>query len=395
MPDRLGAPSRRGCSRAYRLLTESSIGKRTAVFALVLTALGGWFVYDSQFNDGYTLFGALGWLATPLDWLFMASVVVFAVYVVHPLATDRALARRYWRRLRRRPETVIALGVLCGFFVAGAVGPSLAGRPELRYLYAYQPPAFGSIDARFVTRCAGRIADGRCHGSLRFPWGTDRNGFGIGQFALSGLRVSLYVAFITSMFVVPIGVAVGTAAGYYGGPVDSFLMRYAEIQETVPALVVYMFLFPITGESLFVIIVLFGFLGWGGIARRVRSDVRQRRQSELVTAAKSAGGSDLHIVRVHVLPNVSNTIVAAMTQQIPVFLLTEAGIAFLGFESADVRSLGKLIARGVTVEAPATPGFPEKWWVATIAAVTLALVVVAFELVGDALRDAADPRTGD
>lgn len=389
MLDRLETPYYGDLMRIYR---ETTIGKRNTVFILVLTVLGSWFIYDSQFNSGYTLFGTIEWLATPLDWLFMSSVVVFAFYIVYPLATDRALALRYWRRLRQRPETVIALGILCGFFVGGAVGPTLFGQPELQYLYAYQPPVFESIDNRLISRCAGPIVDGRCHGSMQFPLGTDRNGFGIGQFILAGLRVSLYVVFITSMFVVPLGVAIGTVAGYYGDLVDSVLMRYAEIQETIPALIVYMFLFPITGESLFVIIILFGFLSWGGIARQVRSEVRQRRQSELVTAARSAGGSDFHIIRVHILPNVSNTIVTSITQQIPLFLLTEAGIAFLGFESADVRSLGKMIARGITTEAPATPGFPEKWWVATISAVTLAFVVLGFELVGDALRDAADPR---
>lgn len=378
-----------------RPLARGGLGRRNAAFGLALAALGAWFVYDWWINDGYTLFGTVGWLATPLDWLFMASVVAFAFYVAYPLAADRDRTRRYWRRLRRRPETAVAVGILACFFLAGALGPAIVGRPELRFLYAYQPPAFGSVDARFVSGCAGRIVDGRCLGSFAYPLGTDRNGFGLGRAVIAGLRVSLYVAFITSMFVVPIGVAVGTVAGYYGGAVDAVLMRYAELQATVPALVVYMFLFPITGESLFVIVVLFGFLGWSGVARQVRSDVRRRRESDLVTAAESVGGSDLHVVRTHVLPNVSSTVITATAQQIPLFLLTEAGIAFLGFESADVQSLGRLIARGVTVEAPATPGFAQKWWVATAGAVALALVVLAFQLVGDAVRDAADPRTLD
>ncbi|MFB6155962.1 MAG: ABC transporter permease [Haloferacaceae archaeon] len=362
---------------------------RAAGFLLGAVALGAWAWYDAVVNEGFTL-GT--WLAGPLDWVFLLSVLALVWFFALPLALNPHLRTEYWEGLTRTPETTFALAVTVLFFLVGGLGPFIVGRPGLNMYYQYQPPVWGQIDATGLVRCAGPVTDGYCHGSMRFPLGTDRTGRDVLKLLVAGTRVSLYVATISSMLITPIAIAVGTAAGYFGGWVDALLMRYVEVQETVPALVVYMLVVFFTGESLALIILLFGFLSWGGAARIVRSEVLQRREEEYVEASIGLGADDGHLIRRHILPGASNTIVAVLAQQIPMLLLTEAGLAFLGFEDVDVQSLGAVVARGLAQESYNAPPFTEKYWVATFAAVLLAVYVLSFKLLGDALRDVSDPR---
>lgn len=361
---------------------------RLPAFALATVALLAWAGYDLVLNDGFTL-GT--WLAKPLDWLLFLSLDVFVFFVVVPLATRPARTRYFWTRFRRQPWAVPALAYLVGFVLLGALGPVLLGAPTLDFLGAHQPPVYASIDADLVSECAGTVSNGACHGSWTYPLGTDRNGYDMVRLMGSMARVSLYVAAITALLVVPIAVAVGTVAGYYGGTVETLLMRYVEMQDTVPAIVVYLLVIFLWGESLLLIVVLFGFFGWGTVARKVHSEVRTVRAAEYVESGRSLGGTDGHVVRTHVLPNVSNTLAVATFQQIPAFLLAEAGIAFLGFEKFDLHSFGNVIAYGLE-QVLRGPTFVEKWWVAVLPAVVFALAVLSFKVVGDALRDALDPR---
>ncbi|MEF8773421.1 MAG: ABC transporter permease [Halobacteriales archaeon] len=360
-------------------------------FVVTTILLGAWAGHDLVVNDGYTV-GT--WLAEPIDWLFLLSVNVFLFLAVVPLLANPGRTRQYWRRFRRQPWAVPAFAYLVGFVALGLLGPILMDPLHLSFTEAYQPPVFASIDAEMITDCVGSTGGGTCHGSWTYPLGTDRNGYSILRLLGSTAHVSVYVAAITALLIVPIAVTVGTVAGYYGGLVETALMRYVEIQDTVPAIVVYLLVIFLWGESLLLIIVFFGFFGWGGVARRIHSDARTVRNEPYVTAGRSLGGSDRYVLRHHVLPNVSNTVVVATFQQIPAFLLAEAGIAFLGFESFDLQSFGNVIARGIEQEAiTGAPGFLAKWWVATIPALALALAVLSFKIVGDGLRDALDPRT--
>jgi peptide/nickel transport system permease protein len=366
--------------------------RRTPLFISTTAALVAWICYDAFLNDGFTL-GT--WLAEPLEWLFILSLIVFGFYVVVPLAGNPIQRRRVWTHLTAKPETQAAVVILAVFFVVGTFGPMVLPKPKLDFLSAYQPPVWGTISAEAVDQCAGRVVEGRCHGSWQYPLGTDRNGYRLGRLLVGASRVSVYITFVTSMLVVPISVAVGTTAGYVGGVVDSALMRYTELQDTVPALVVYLFVLFFVGESLFLIIILFGFLGWGGTARLVRSEVRQKRKDEFVTAAENLGGTPAHVLFKHVLPNVSNTVLLSLTHLIPVLLLTEVGIAYLGFESFDLQSFGNIIARGISQEEMlGAPTFQQKWWVGTLPAVVLSAIIASFKLIGDVLRDAMDPRVG-
>lgn len=359
---------------------------RTVCFVGSVVAVAGVALFDLLVRDGFTV-GT--WLAAPLDWLFIGAHAPLLFYVVIPLLADRDAARTLWTRFRARPEAVVGLCWLAGMYLLGTVGIVLAPDLELTFLHANQPPVFGSIDATHVPKCAGQVVEGRCRGNWAYPLGTDMNGYAMELLLLQGLHVSLYVSVISLALIVPIALVVGVVAGYEGGLVDVVSIRSVEVQDAVPPLIVYLLVIFITGESLLIILLLFGFLGWGGAARVVRSETRRLRDVEFVEAARALGGSDRHVLRTHVVPAVSGVAIPTATRQVPILLLTEAGLAFLGLEAFDLQSFGNIIARGtVRGEVPLLA----KWWVSVFAVATLAATVVAFKAVGDALVEALDPR---
>ena len=243
-------------------------------------------------------------------------------------------------------------------------------------------PAVGVSDASF---CAGEMTNAGCLGTWEHPLGTNYVGKSVLPLLFVGFRVSLQVALITSMIMLPVATLVGTFAGYTGGLVDDAITGYIDIQQTLPAFVAYIVLSYVFGRSLFLLILVFGLLSWGGAARLVRSEVVQRREAEFVTAARAAGADDRRIMRTHVLPNVSNTVLTSVTRRIPMLVLAEAAIAYLSLNDIMVISLGESIANGLN-------NFPTAWWVSTELTLALALVVLSFSLLGDALRDVLDPR---
>jgi peptide/nickel transport system permease protein len=368
-----------------------AVGRRTQVFLVALCFLGGLFIYDLVSGPRYDMTIGAWYTPTRLDWLFVLSLLGFVFYVLVPLAQDRQRTRRYLRQFRENKLAVACLCYLVVFFVLGTASLLVFGRPHIYYQYANQPPLFftvkeGVIAQNCVGTVTGTVRQGYCHGTLRFPFGTTRLGQSVLDLVIAGMGVSLQMALVASMFMVPLATTVGTLAGYLGGWVDELLMRYVDIQQTIPAFLVYILLSFVFGASLFLIILVFGLLSWGGIARLVRGEVVQRRSELYVTAAESAGASRLQIIRKHILPNVSNTVITATTRQIPLLILAEAAISFievLGDEN--VPSWGQMITiGGISLD--------ETWWLTTFPLVFLAITVFSFSVVGDALRDTLDPR---
>ncbi len=365
---------------------SSKLRYRGRLFALSMTLVVALAYYDIFRNEGFTL-GT--WLASPMDWLFIAANVVLLFYAVAPFLVDRERAATLWGRFKARPEAVLGVMWLAVVYVLGTVGVVLAPEPTLDFLNANQPPVFGSVSMEQIYQCGGQILEGRCYGSWAYPLGTDLNGYDMGLLLLQGLHVTLYVAVISLALIVPLALVIGTIAGYRGGWVDSLSMRSVEVQDAVPPLVVYLLVIFITGESLLVILLLFGFLGWGGAARIVRSESRRLRDAGYVEASRVLGGDDRHVLKTHVFPAVSGVAVPTATQQVPILLLTEAGLAFLGLEAFDLQSLGNIIARGtVRGEVPMLA----KWWVSGFAVAALSATVLSFKFIGDALVEALDPR---
>ncbi|WP_331235175.1 ABC transporter permease [Natronorarus salvus] len=396
-------------ARFERIDWEAIEGRRRpvrperAVLAVGLFALSAITLYD-RYVAGVYLVGT--WNVTPVDWLFLLALVVLLAYGVVPAVRNRRAVRRVVRRLRSRPLAATSLSYLGLFILVGLFGPGLVGSPTLDPGVQYLPPVGETVPASATSDCLGGITgegfDRICHGSWEHPLGTNHRGHDVVHLLVLGARTALTVSVVAVGLVVPLATLVGVAAATYGGWVDALLMAYVDLQLSVPALVIYFVFMFYLGPSLFLLLVVFGLLSWGGIARLVRSEVLQRREEGYVLVSRGAGASRAYVAKAHLLPNVTNTVVPAVFHLVPVLILTEAGIAFLGFEDARAYSWGETIADGlgqtVSAGSPAdrfhnlaiTP--LEVWWVSAIPAALLALTLVAFKLAGDGIRDALDPR---
>lgn len=329
------------------------------------------------------------WKVSPLEWLFLLSLAVFAALVVATLRR-REDAARVWRRFRTDTGAVVALAVLVALVLAGLFGPFV--RPvSHNLLSATQPPLFASTSMVNVPACVGRVADGACHGSLAHPLGTDHFGRDVIALTFAGARVATMLAFVAAMLVVPLATLVGLAAGYRGGRLDTVVSTGIDAQQTLPAIVVYVLLVSLSSRSLALFVVLFGLFSWGSAARLVRSETRQRRELGYVLAARNLGADTGHLLRRHLLPNVSNAVVTATAHLVPVLVLTEAAIAYLDLTNPDLLSWGRTVA--VATDPDLAPVW-EQWWVAPPAVIALAAMAVSCKVVGDGLRDALDPRGG-
>lgn len=374
---------------------------RTIGLVLALAAVAAAFAYDYLVSPE-ELVWFIHWDLSRIDWLFLVSTVLVTRYVAVPMLANRDRSARTLRALLTRPAGALSLGFIVVFCFLGIVGPdTLYGVTFPRLKYRLQPPVFTSVyvgDQSYYN-CAGRVVGEYCHGSWAYPLGTNRYGENVVTLLMYGTRVALKIALVTAVLMAVVATAVGTAAGYFRGWVDDVLMGYLNVQQTIPAIVVYivlatMFFGNIEGVSdggIFVFVLVFGLLDWGGIARLVRTEVLTRRSAGYVRAARAAGASDLQVVRRHVVPNSAATVVTALTRRIPLLVLAQVALAYLSLNRINSQSFGRILRVGLEGRHM---HWTQKWWVTTSAVVVLVLTVVAFNVFGDVARDVLDPREG-
>ncbi|ELZ00121.1 ABC transporter permease [Natrialba asiatica] len=366
--------------------TTRSFSRKTIVTigVYVLFAVGLLYDYVLKPSRADTI-EPLGISLQALDWLYILTLLTILVGVVVPLYENGRMTRYYWQQFRKNRAAVASLLYLGVIFLIGSIGPRFLEQPTVDSSNAYQPPVFTSAPNWLPVECAGEVAGGSCHGTWAHPFGTTHEGKDILVSVIYGMEVSMQVGLIAALITITIAAIVGVSAAYFGGWIDAALMRYVDIQITFPTFFLYLMIVYLYGGSLFSMIVIFGLLGWGGIARIVRSEALQRREEEYVLAAKNAGASGYWTMRRHLLPNVSNSVITAVTLLIPGLILFEASLAFLGLGDPTVPSWGEVIASGRN-------DLPNAWWVSTIPGIFLFFTILAFNFVGDALRDALDPR---
>jgi peptide/nickel transport system permease protein len=285
---------------------------------------------------------------------------------------------------RHAPVAVIAAAILLLLLIAAVFAPVLAPHDptdvaSLSLLDSLMPP-LGAPDADWSN-----------------PLGTDNQGRDVLSAIMYGMRISLLVGVSSVLFAIVIGVAIGLLAGYVGGAVDTLLMRIADVQLTFPSILTALLVDGVITAALprtlrdalqiDVIIFAIGISLWPSFARTVRASTRVERGKDYVMAAQVIGVAPWRIMLTHVLPNVIGPVMVIGTLGLGLAIIAEATLSFLGVGLPPAQpSLGTLIRFGNDFL------YSGQWWVSVFPGLTLILMVLSINLLGDWLRDALNPR---
>jgi peptide/nickel transport system permease protein len=226
-----------------------------------------------------------------------------------------------------------------------------------------------------------------------FLLGTDSLGRDLFTRCLVGSWVSLAVGPLVILFAFPLGIVLGGLSGYYGGGVDMFVQRLCEVMLAIPGLPILMAMgaalrgFGLSAGMVFMgMIIALAITGWGGMARVIRGQVLAIREMDFVTAARAAGANDMRIILRHITPNVTSYLIVNATLLIPGMMLTEAALSFLGYGIQE-----PMTSWGALLTAAANVGAIELHPWILIPGLFIVISVLAFNFMGDAIRDAVDP----
>nr|WP_236020911.1 ABC transporter permease [Devosia sediminis] len=230
-----------------------------------------------------------------------------------------------------------------------------------------------------------------------FALGSDSQGRDVLSTIMYGLRVSLFVGLMATLFAMVLGVSLGLVAGYVGGALDAVIMRIADVQLSFPAILIALLIFGIArgiippnqqeGAAVWVLIIAIGLANWAQFARTVRGATMVERQKDYVAAARILGVNPFIVLLRHVLPNVTGPVLVIGTIGLALAIIEEATLSFLGVGVPPTQpSLGTLIRIGQQFL------FSGEWWILLFPAITLVLLALSVNLLGDWLRDALNPK---
>jgi len=270
----------------------------------------------------------------------------------------------FWPRLARNRFAVIGGAVVVFMLVISLTAPLIVpfGPNEINAWDVLNPP------------------------SLKHWFGTDDLGRDVLSRVIYGARISLLVGFVAAGIAVLIGTVVGLLAGFYGGWIDNLLMRVVDIMFCFPAFFLILAVITFLSPSIWYIMIIIGLTGWMGVARMVRAEVLSIREMDYIMAARCIGCSDKRVIFRHILPNAVSPALVAATLGIAGAILTESALSFLGIGvQPPTPSWGNILTSGKDYIEFA-------WWLSLFPGLAILVTVLAYNLLGEGVRDALDPR---
>jgi peptide/nickel transport system permease protein len=280
----------------------------------------------------------------------------------------RAWARA-WRQYRSSVPGMIGLLILVVFVAMALAAPLLSDHDGLQAVNSTSNPVWAN-PSKFA------------------PMGTDNLGRSVWTQFVWGSRISLLVGLTATVLAIVIGSLVGIVAGYFGGRTGGVLMRFTEWFLVIPFLPLAIALASVLGPSVTNIIVVIGITSWASTARLIRSQVLTLKERLYVDRSRALGASRTHLMVRHIVPNVSPLILANTTLTVPIAILSETTLSFLGLGDPTRPSWGKMLQEGFAAGALSQ----HAWWYYVPPGVGIMLVVLAFTLCGHALEEVLDPR---
>jgi len=269
-----------------------------------------------------------------------------------------------WRRLKLNKFAMIGLYLLIGISLIAIIGPYFQ-----KYGYDMQ-----------------NLAERHQVPNGEHWFGTDEFGRDLWVRVWWGTRISLFIGIMAAAMDLVIGVLYGGISAYYGGKVDDVMQRFIEVVYSIPYMLITVLLIVMMGAGIWTIVIAYGITGWISMARLVRGQILSLKEQEYVLAATSLGAGSWRIITKHLIPNALGFIIIQITFTIPQAIFTEAFLSFLGLGvKVPLASLGMLLSDGVG----SMRVFP---WRLVFPALVFSLMMVSFNLLGDGLRDALDPK---
>lgn len=273
---------------------------------------------------------------------------------------------RLWRRFRRHTLAMVGLFLLVVIGLAALCAPVItSSKPN-------------DVDTQNVLKAPTR----------NHILGTDELGRDVFARLLYGGRVSLSVGLVAVSIFLAIGVVLGGLSGFFGGAVDTVIQRLTEMVMTLPTLLIIITVVSLVGPSIYNIFLTIGLLGWTGVCRLVRAEFLSLRERDFVTSARAVGVTTLRTVFRHILPNAMAPVIVAGTLGVANAILIETGLSFLGLGvQPPTPSWGNLLSDATRISI-----LTRNWWLWVPPGVAISLTVLSINFIGDALRDALDPR---
>lgn len=307
------------------------------------------------------------------------------------------------RRFKKNRAAVVSFWVLVTLFVTCFLVAMLFVPPDTQLIPSHdgfpQKPGVYSIesggkDASFDSKIEAMLKARKVPialGLVTHAWGTDELGRDYLSRCLWGGRISLTVGFVAVAIAVTLGTLIGALAGFFGGLVDSLISRFTEIMLSMPTFFLIITIQAVLKPNIFNVMAVIGFTSWMGVSRLVRGQVLSQKEEEYIQASRASGAGLSRILLRHLIPNSVGPIIVAATLAIPGAILTESALSYFGMGvQPPMPSWGNMVADAQKFVV--TRG-SEMWWLVTYPGMLIAITVIAFNFLGEGLRDALDPRS--